>query len=517
VFDRVVGLSSSDFVAILDSLLEGFQVIDHEFRYLHLNEVAVRHSRSSRAALLGRTMMECYPGIENTEMFRALRRCLDERTSHIMENEFTYPDGSTAHFELRIEPVPQGICVLSLDVSERKAAERALRQSEARLSQVQRMEAIGQLAAGIAHDFNNLLAVVIGEAERSLAHPNGPTRDEVETILAAARTSVEMTRQLLAIGRNAPLERKVVHLRSVVLGLERFLRPALTPRIELRVDISEKVGPVDIDRSKLEQVLLNLVFNARDAIDARGCITIALSSVELDSSEARFYPGLSPGRYVVMSVADTGAGMDRATQNRIFDPFFTTKDGGRGTGLGLATLYGIVRQHGGSVWVYSELGAGSTFKVYLPEVPGDVAAAASDSGRDLPKLVSSKSAPNDGMTILVAEDDEVLRRLFDNVLSNAGFRVLMAASGDEALALWDEAGDSIQLLMTDARMPGMTGAELIERIRQKSPGLAVICTSGLGQAYFVGENALPADVLFVEKPFSPRKLVERVRALLAGD
>ncbi len=461
-------------------------------------------------------MMECYPGIENTEMFRALRRCLDEGTSHVMENEFIYPDGSTAHFELRIEPVPQGVCVLSLDVTKRKAAELILRQTEERFSQVQRMEAVGQLAAGVAHDFNNLLTLVIGEAERALARPEGPTRADVETMLAAARTSGELTRHLLAIGRSAPLERKVVHLRDVVCGLERFLRPALTPRIELRVHVSETVGLVDVDRSKLEQVLLNLVFNARDAIDGRGYITITLSRVELDALEVGSHPGLNPGRYVVMSVADTGLGMDRATQNRIFDPFFTTKEKGRGTGLGLATVYGVVQQHGGSVWVYSELGVGTTFKVYLPEVPDHVVPRASDSGRDLPILSGGKAALRDGATILVAEDDDVLRRLFDNVLSNAGFRVLLAGSGDEALAHWEEAGDSIRLLMTDARMPGMTGGELIERIREKSPGLAVICTSGLGQAYFVGENALPADVVFVEKPFSPRKLVERVRVLLAA-
>lgn len=515
MFDRPVGLPSCELATVLDSLLEGFQVIDHDFRYIHLNEVALAHARSSPAQLLGRTMMECYPGIENTEMFHALRRCLEERVSHVMENEFTYPDGSTAHFELRIEPVPQGVCVLSLDVSARKATERALRQAEDRLAQVQRMDAVGQLASGVAHDFRNLLALIMGEAERALARPEGPSRADVETMLAAARTSVELTSQLLAIGRSALLDRKTVHLRDVVRGLERFLRPALEPRIDLRVDVSEQVGCVHVDRTKIEQVLLNLVFNARDAIDGRGSITITLSGAALDASEMSAHPGLRPGRHVVMSVADTGVGMDRVTQSRIFDPFFTTKEVGRGTGLGLPTLYGIVQQHGGSVWVYSEPGAGTIFKVYLPEVAADcMPLHSTESGRDLPKIVVGKSSPVEGRTILVAEDDEVLRRLFDNVLSNAGFRVLLASTGDEALAHWDEAHGMIHLLMTDARMPGMSGAELIERIRERAPRLPVICTSGLGQAYFAGENALPPDVVFVEKPFSPRKLVERLRALL---
>src|SRR5438874_3192430 len=241
-------------VGVLDAVLEGFQIIGPDWRYLHLNAAAASHGRRPAGELLGRTMMECYPGIENSDLFVLLRRCMSERSSHTLENAFTFPDGLVGHFELRIEPVPQGVCVLSIDVSARK-------QAEERLRHAQRMEAVGQLAAGIAHDFNNLLTAMLGQGEIALDRPGGPSREDLEIILAATRSSAQLTRQLLAYGRRTVLVREVIDPAEVVLGMERLLRSSIDARIDLRVEAPRGLGRVEADRSQLEQILMNLVIN----------------------------------------------------------------------------------------------------------------------------------------------------------------------------------------------------------------------------------------------------------------
>jgi PAS domain S-box-containing protein len=500
-----VGFDSGDFVAILDGILEGFQVLGPDFRYLHVNDAAARHGRSTKEALLGRTMMECYPGIEQTDLFALMQRSLAGRSSHTLENAFTFPDGALGHFELRIRPVPQGVCVLSIDITARKQAEAARAVVEERLRHAQRMEMVGQLASGIAHDFNNHLTIILGLAELALRRPAGPTRADVETLLISARSSAELTHQLLAYGRGTGGARQVVDLADVLRGLERVLESTLGERIELGLDTPPEVPHVEADRSQLEQIVMNLVLNARDAIEGEGRISIALARADLDEGHVRAHPGARPGPHVVLVVTDTGVGMDEATRSRIFEPFFTTKERGRGTGLGLATVYGIVHQHGGTIWVYSEPGKGTTFKVFLPATASAIAPAPAPRPPATPRV---------GATILVVDDAPALRKLIEGLCTMAGHRALVASGGEEALALWEQHEASIALLITDVMMPGLGGGGLIERLRQRRPGLPVLCTSGYASVDLASRGALPASVAFVEKPFTAKALLGEIEALL---
>jgi two-component system cell cycle sensor histidine kinase/response regulator CckA len=508
LFDRAVSLESRELADLLDAVLEGFQVVDRDYRYVHVNEAAARHGRTTPAQLVGKTMMECYPGIETTEVFALIRSAIEDRAPHLLDNAFTFADGSVGHFELRIQPVPAGACVLSIDVTARKEAERERRSVEERLRHAQRMEAVGQLAAGIAHDFNNLLTVMLSQGELAVERPEGPTRADVETMLAAARSAAELTQSILAYGRRTVLVREVVDVHEILRGLEALLRPTLGGRFELVVDAAPNVGRVEADRTQIEQVVMNLVLNARDAMSNGGRITITLGSVVLDESHALTHPGSRPGRHAKIVVTDTGSGMDAATRARVFEPFFTTKELGRGTGLGLATVYGIVKQHEGTIWVESELGRGTTFEVFLPTT----------ERAELLRTVKAVHRARDagGRVILVAEDSALLRKLIGTVLTRAGYEPLLATCGEEALELWAEREAHVGLLLTDLTMPGIGGHELIARVRAARPALPVICTSGYADA--LGRKTLPDDVLFVEKPFSPSVLLELIeRAIRAAD
>ncbi|MDB4975563.1 MAG: sensor protein [Myxococcaceae bacterium] len=497
-----------DFSLLLDALIEGLQVLDFDMRYVLVNRAAAEHGRTSAERLLGRTITECYPGIEQTELFGHMRRCLAQRESHVLDNEFTYSDGTSAHFELRIEPVPQGICVLSVDVSARRQAEAALRITEDRLRHSERMETVGMLAAGIAHDFSNLLSVMLGFGEKALTREGGPQAADVEGMMAAARRSADLTRQLLAFGRRQVMHREVIDPVALVTNLESMLQRTIGPDVELELQVTLPVGRVEVDPGKLEQVVMNLVLNARDAIATRGKITIGLCELDIEERYAREHPGTSAGRQVMLSVSDTGSGMDAATQARIFEPFYTTKAHGKGTGLGLATVYGIVKQSGGNIWVYSELGRGTTFKVYLPRSEHKPRSM-------MPKSLAPKppARSEQALTVLVAEDDALLRLLADHALTAAGYRVRVAASGDEALALC-QSDPSISMLITDVVMPGLRGPELIALARKVRPDLKVLCTSGYALSALKEQEAMPEEVAFLEKPYLPSLLVRTVRQLM---
>jgi signal transduction histidine kinase len=497
-----------DLESFVEDLLEGLQIIGPDWRYLYLNKAAARHGRSSREALIGRTMMDCYPGIEKTAVFARMRQCMEQRIPAILENAFTYPDGATGYFELRLEPVPQGLCVLSIDITARKDAELATAQAEERLRHAQRMEAIGQLTAAIAHDFNNLLTAILGQGELALERPEGPTRADIETMLEAARSSAQLTRQLLAHGRHTVLQREPLDLAEVLRGVERILRAAIDSRIQLSIDAPQGVGRVQVDRSQIEQIVMNLVVNARDAIAGPGRIAVSLAATDFDDEVGQRYPGAQPGPHVALVVSDTGAGMDAATRARIFEPFFTTKERGRGTGLGLSTVYGIVKQHSGHIWVYSEPGKGTTFKVYFPLASGSATEVSANPPRSAPRAARRQ-------TVLVAEDDPILGKLICAVLAAEGYRPALAAEGAEAIRLWEEHEASIALLVTDMTMPGLTGPELIERVRARRPDLPVICTSGYSDSELNRRGTLPVGVTFVEKPFSPKVLRQRVLDLLS--
>ncbi|HEX5660609.1 MAG TPA: ATP-binding protein [Polyangiales bacterium] len=493
---------------MLDALLEGFQVIGFDFRYLVVNAAAARHGRSSADRLTGRTIMACYPGIDETPMFARLKACLEQRSSHVLENYFRFPDGSGAWFELRIEPVPQGACVLSIDISERKAAEASLRSNTSRLHEAERMEALGLLAAGIAHEFNNVLGVMLGIGETSLARAEGPVPADVEGMMSAAQRATELTNQLLAYGRKQQLRSEVLDPAALIERMEATLRRTIPGDIELRLRVTPPLGHVEVDPAQLEKVVRNLVHNARDALPKGGLIAIELSELAFDADYVRLHPGTHEGRHVMIAVSDTGSGMDVDTQARIFQPFFSTKDRG-GSGLGLSTVWGIVKQSGGHIWVYSEPGHGTSFKVYLPSVPSGESPRSSRP----PAPASVPAAPLAPQArVLVAEDDALLRTLAEHTLQSAGYQVKTARSGDQALAML-KADEGILVLITDVVMPGLRGPELIVQARLVRPELKVLCTSGYALSALEDHKAQLANVAFLDKPYLPSSLVKAVRGL----
>ena len=390
------------------------------------------------------------------------------------------------------------------DITERKLAEDALQQAEEQLRQSQKMDAIGRLAGGVAHDFNNLLSIITGRSELLLRQaalaPAG--RRDIELIHRTADRAASLTRQLLAFSRKQVLQPKVLDLNTVVANMGRMLRRVIGEDVDLVVVARPGLGRVSADPGQLEQVILNLAVNARDAMPGGGRLTIETADVDLDERHAHRHPGVRPGRHVMLAVTDTGLGMEPAIRDRIFEPFFTTKEIGRGTGLGLSTVYGIVQQSGGTIWVYSEPGHGTTFKIYLPSVDEPAQDA------EAPPV-----PPRGGTeTVLLCEDEPDLRELTKEVLEEYGYRVLEAGDGREALEVLEGFSDKIDLLLTDVVMPRMNGSELAARLTRER-GVRVLYMSGYTETSVVRGAAAPGAG-FLQKPFSPVSLARAVRELL---
>jgi PAS domain S-box-containing protein len=388
------------------------------------------------------------------------------------------------------------------DVTERKRVDEQLRRAE-------RMQAAGRLAGGMAHEVNNMMTGVIGFAEFLLRGlpPDDPRRSEVQEIIRAGSRAADVTRQLLAFTRQQLMHPEVLAINDVVLGLEKMLRHSLGENHELELRLDGDLGEIRADRGQLEQVLINLILNARDALSARGRVTIATAAAELDEVYAARHGdvGIAPGAYVLLSVTDTGCGMDPEVQAKIFEPFFTTKPVGQGTGLGLSTVYGIVKQSGGFIWSYSEPGLGSTFKVYLPVL---LVAPAEPPP-------STPVAPRGGSeTVLVVEDEDVVRSMACRGLREHGYTVLEARNGAEALALVEENPGSIHLVVSDVVMPEVGGRELAARLIVLDPTLPVLYISGYTGEDVVQRGLMDADAPFQQKPFTPDGLARSVRELL---
>jgi len=379
--------------------------------------------------------------------------------------------------------------------------------TEEQLIASQRLEAVGRLAGGVAHDFNNILSVILtyaGFAAEQL-EPADPIRHDIQQIHAAGRRAADLTRQLLAFSRKQILEPEVTSLKTVVHGIEGMLRRLLGEDIDIAVHLERALGNVMADPGQMEQVLMNLAVNARDAMERGGQLTIETRNVELDEEYAAQHTAVTPGPYVSLAVTDSGSGMSDETRRSIFEPFFTTKEKGKGTGLGLAMVHGIVTQSGGNIWVYSELGHGTTFKIYLPRV--DTPVAACDSAPPRVAVLGDE-------TLLLVEDDAAVRRAAERILQVAGYHVLTAASGDEALGIAERHAGEIRLLLTDVVMPGMSGPEVAERLRQSRPSLEILFTSGYTDNAIVHHGVLDAGTHFLTKPFSVTDLTLKVRAVL---
>ncbi len=394
------------------------------------------------------------------------------------------------------------ILVIIIDITDRKRL-------EAQFHQAQKMESIGQLAGSVAHDFNNLLTVISGYAELALRTlpPVAVAREDLQEIVKTAGRAAALTRQLLTFARKQIIEPQVLKLNDLIGEIDKLLRRLIGEDIDLVTLLSTDPGQVKVDPGQIEQVLVNLAVNARDAMPNGGKLTIETHNVVLDHNYTQQHLDVIPGPYVLVAVSDTGSGMDAETQGRIFEPFFTTKGPERGTGLGLATCYGIVKQHGGHIWVYSELQQGTTFKIYLPQTDASVMARAQlDAARDLPPGVE---------TVLLAEDEPAVRALAARALREQGYTVLEAVDGAMALRLASEyIGTTIDLLLTDAVMPHIGGKELFDQLNVFYPNIKALFISGYTDDAIVHHGRLAPGVAFLQKPFSPSALVLKVREVL---
>jgi len=385
---------------------------------------------------------------------------------------------------------------------------RALKAAEGRLRQAQKMEAIGQLAGGVAHDFNNVLGIIQGYGEMLLrALPHGDRQwERAEQILQAAARGAALTRQLLAFSRQQPMESRVLDLGAAVTNLEKMLRRLIDESIQIVIVSGDGPGQVKADPTQIEQLVLNLAINARDAMSQGGRLIIETSNVDLDEGYALSHPDARPGPHVLLAVSDNGVGMSAETLSHAFEPFFTTKESGRGTGLGLATVYGIVRQSGGHLAVYSELGRGTSFKIYLPRVQ-DAAAEAPASTR--------QAAPTTGTeTLLLIEDEEALREVIQEQLVYGGYTVVTGVDAEAALASAEAHPGPIQLVITDVVMPHISGRDAVQRVRARRSGVRVLYMSGYTGAAASLNGPIDPGQAFLQKPFSLDSLLRKVREVL---
>jgi two-component system cell cycle sensor histidine kinase/response regulator CckA len=384
----------------------------------------------------------------------------------------------------------------------------ALRSLEQQLRQAQKMEAVGRLAGGVAHDFNNLLTAIFGYAdllaeELPVDHPG---RDDLQEIRTAATRASGLTRQLLAFSRQQVLQPVVLSLNEVVENVQKMLQRLLGEDVDLHASLAPELGNVRADAGQIEQVIMNLAVNARDAMPTGGKLTLETANMDLDSGYAEQHQPVAPGRYVMLAVSDTGTGMDETTKAKVFEPFFTTKEAGKGTGLGLATVYGIVKQSGGYIWLYSELGKGTTFKIYLPRV---------DAPRDAPIVAPALVGTVTGTeTVLLAEDDSLLLPLARALLAKLGYKVLEARDAAEALAAARGHQGTIHLLVTDVVMPGGGGFQLAQQLLAERPGMRVLYMSGYTDEAVVRHGLLERGLNYLQKPFTPAVLARRVREVL---
>ena len=477
-----------------------------EGRYIDVNESFLQVTGYSREEVIGKTSTDL-KFWEHPEDRARFIGTLREKGS-VRELEITF---RTKSGEIRmgmdsaeVIEVAGEECLIAIfrDVTEQKTLERQMRQT-------QKMEAVGQLTGGIAHDFNNLLGVIIGYSEilENRLPPDSPMQKECLQIKKAGQSAASLTRQLLAFSRQQVLEPRILDLNAIVLHVDKMLRRLIGEHIDLRTQLGPALGAVKADQGQIEQVIINLAVNARDAMPQGGRLTIETSNVVLDEEYARLHAPQQPGAYVLLSVTDTGIGMDAETQARIFEPFFTTKELGKGTGLGLSTVYGVVRQSGGHIWVYSEPGQGTTFKIYLPE--------AGKSARAQQPSASPAETWRGSETILLVEDEEALRGLTRDLLENSGYTVLEAELPEAAIELARQHRWTIHLMLTDMVMPGMNGRDLATNLAAVRPEMKVLYMSGY--AGFTQAGLADAEISVMAKPFTRETLLRKVREALAAE
>jgi PAS domain S-box-containing protein len=473
--------------------------------FLAVNDAAVAHYGYSREDFLRMTLKDIRPP-EDVPLL--LNYMAQSQAGIRTAGEWRHrrKDGTILNILVTTHPLAfegkEAMLVLAEDVTERKRLEQELIQAK-------KMEGIGRLAAGIAHDFNNLLTVVEGRSAllRDQLEAGSPLRHSVDEVLKAAERAAELTRQLLAFSRQQVLQPRVVNLNSIVMEMGKLLRSLIGENIELVTRCAKDLGRIKADPSQLGQIIMNLAVNARDAMSTGGRLTIETANAHLDSAYAETRYQLTPGPYVLLAVSDNGMGMDEKTRSRVFEPFFTTKVQGKGTGLGLATVYGIVKQSGGYIWVYSEPGKGTTFKAYFPRIAEPMPSAATP-------MNPARALRRGTETILVAEDEASLRAMIVDILQSCGYEVLEAPDGLSALKTAEGSRQPIHLLLTDLVMPGLGGRELADRLSAVHPKLKTLYISGYTDDVAFRHGAFGVRAAFLQKPFSPEGLSHKVRELL---
>ncbi len=497
--------NEANYRLLFESNPEAMWVLDTETRrFLAVNDAAIRRYGYSRDEFLARSIQDLHPAADRAR-FLELRGQDPRGPREYVDIRHCRKDGTVLSVEVSADSISFAGCrarlVLVKDVTERKRLEEQLRQS-------QKMEAVGRLAGGVAHDFNNLLTAIQGYSDLVLddLDPDDRRRADVTGIKEAAERAAGLTQQLLAFSRRQVLAPEVLDLNALIRHEEKLLRRLISEDIEIHTALAPDLGPIRADPVQLHQVVLNLALNARDAMSHGGMLTLETQNVQVGPDHPATQGLVSPGGYVLLAVTDTGIGMDESTKANIFEPFFTTKSPGEGTGLGLATVYGIVRQSGGFVWVYSEPNQGTNFKVYLPRVESGVVPAA--------PRVALQPASRGSETILLVEDEELVRRLARKIFEGHGYSVMVAGSGKAALELLEASHQPPDLLVTDVVMPGMSGRVLAEQLRVSQPQLKVLYLSGYTDDAVVRHGVLQQDVFFLQKPFNSSTLLEKVRGIL---
>jgi two-component system, cell cycle sensor histidine kinase and response regulator CckA len=489
---------SQDLIKVtIEQMHEGIQIIDRSWRYVYLNDAASKHGHLEKSKLLGRTMMECFPGIENTDMFDVLKSVVKHNKPRDMENLFEYPNGEKCWFEIFFEPHVLGVLIRSIDITARKKLEEQYLHS-------QKMQSIGLLAGGIAHDFNNKLGIMTLYSEMLLAENIGDST-YLNNILNAIEDSSKIVKQLLAFGRKQILDLKVTNLNDIIEQIKNPLSRLLGAQIQLKFILDNELHNIKVDPVQIDQVILNLCINAKDAMSDGGVLTIETTNVNFDEAYCSRHPNIVPGNYVMLAVSDTGIGISNEIRNRIFEPFFTTKPG-KGTGLGLPSVHGIVYQSRGHIDFHTKIGEGTIFKLYFPEVK-DAKPAKTKVIADPTELVGTE-------TILLVEDDTILQEALAKTLENAGYNIYVASNSSEAKTHFLAQRGQFHLLLTDVVFEKSSGLKLSKELQSINPLLKTIFISGYTEDTLAQQGILEDDIVLVQKPVSTNRLLRAIRQVL---
>jgi two-component system cell cycle sensor histidine kinase/response regulator CckA len=483
-----------------------------DFVFVELNKAAERLLRLTRDQAIGQRICEVYPVTRRAGFFEQYCRVVDTREPIEHEYQLVEPDARSGWFHHRVVPAGDGVAISQRKISERKQEQREREELREQLQHAQKMESLGRLAGGIAHDFNNLLTPILAYANMGLMQldDGAPLYEELGEIRQAAERATGLIRQILTFSRKQPMQVQPVALNAVIEGLARMLRRLVGDDVEVELRLAPDLGNVLADPTRLEQILVNLVVNARDAIADEGRVTIFTANVDLAVEDPEVRTGMTPGPYVLLEIRDNGGGMAADVVSRVFEPFFTTRDQVKGTGLGLSIVYGLVKQHGGQIRCESELGRGTSFRLYFPRTDEPLL----EADEEAPVAHDSGIAWRGHETVLLAEDDDAVRKLTRHVLVSKGYSVLEADNGQTALAVAEAHRGSIDLLLTDVIMPKMDGHQLYTRLLALRPELRVVFMSGFTGVEGDTEVEL-GDVPFIAKPFAAIKLLRTIREALA--